>query len=331
MERLQTRYGELAGVVRFETWPDGTLKSCILDQPNTLMLPCGTLTPQYGDASVRRKYNRSLSFYESGALRSVSLESQTTVRTTLGDIPAELVTFYESGELHRVFPLNGQLSGYWTEQDEAALSKPLSFSFPFGRFTAHVIGLRFYKSGAVRSLTLWPGERVRIVTPAGEMPVHIGFSLYEGGQIRSAEPAEPALVHTRAGRFLAFDAGALGLNADRNSLAFDRQGRLTSLASTHTGVLARHKDGHTLRVAPVERVSPLDEDATIIEPITVSFTENAVRVKGETEHVFSQGEWKLEPYLRFRPDAAKCASALSCAGCGKCAAGCAARDAKRGA
>jgi hypothetical protein len=330
MEKLQTRYGELAGVVRLETWPDGTPKSCTLDQPNTLALPCGTLTPQYGDASVRRKYNRSLSFYESGALRSVSLEAQTAVRTPLGDIPAELVTFYESGEPHRVFPLNGQLSGYWTEQDEAALSKPLPFSFPFGRFTAHVIGLCFYKSGALRSLTLWPGEKVRIVTPAGEMPVHIGFSLYEDGQMR--RPSRPSLRWcTRAGRFLAFDAGAMGLNADRNSLAFDRQGRLTSLASTHTGVLARHKDGHIVRVAPAERFSPLDEDATIIEPITVSFTENAVRVKGETEHVFSQGEWQLEPYLRFRPDAAKCASALSCAGCGKCAAGCAARDAKRGA
>ena len=45
---------------------------------------------------------------------------------------AELVTFHADGSLRRVFPLNGKLSGYWTEADEGALAKAMELSTPLG-------------------------------------------------------------------------------------------------------------------------------------------------------------------------------------------------------
>ena len=42
---------------------------------------------------------------------------------------AEQVSFYESGALKRIFPLNGTLSGYWTQEDEAKLATPLTLVF----------------------------------------------------------------------------------------------------------------------------------------------------------------------------------------------------------
>jgi len=50
-------------------------------------------------------------FYDNGALRHLPLETPTEVLTPAGPMLAELVTFHKSGEVSRVFPLNGKLSG----------------------------------------------------------------------------------------------------------------------------------------------------------------------------------------------------------------------------
>jgi len=99
-----------------------------------------------------------LSFYKSGNIKSISLEQQTEISTPIGIFPAELVTFYEDGSINSLFPLNGQISGFWSEEEEGELAQKYHFSFPFGDFYAKIIGLRFYPDGRVRSLILWPNE-----------------------------------------------------------------------------------------------------------------------------------------------------------------------------
>ena len=88
----------------------------------------------------------------------------------LGAIPAELVTFYEDGQLDGVFPLNGHIGFGWTEAEELKLARPFTFSFSFGEVTAKIINVRFYPTGEVKSLTLWSGETVKLTTPAGIFP-----------------------------------------------------------------------------------------------------------------------------------------------------------------
>ena len=75
-------------------------------------------------------------FHESGRLKCLPLETQTIVATPAGDIPAEMLTFHPDGSLSRIFPLNGKLSGYWSQDDEAKLAAPLTMLTPVGVLTA---------------------------------------------------------------------------------------------------------------------------------------------------------------------------------------------------
>ncbi len=283
---LQTEYGEISGVVCAGYYADGSLYECRLNRKNVLHLSCGDLIPQYGEEDVRRKFIKSLSFYENRKIKSVALEAQTEIITPIGKFPAELVTFYESGEVKRVFPLNGKISGYWSEQDEKKLSFPFCFRFDFGMFSARVIGLHFYKSGRLKTLTLFPGEVIRLSTPAGEIPVRTGFSLYENGRIKSVEPAEPVCVTTKIGALTAFDENALGINADKNSLVFDEAGNPVSLFSFSDRITAVTEDGETDRLAPVRRRFGPDENAFITIPLKFEFFGGLLKITGEDEHVY---------------------------------------------
>ena len=140
MESIQTKYGVLNGISSVEFYPDGSLKECILSALNRLATPYGELIPQYETDGIRRKYVKSLSFHQNGNLKSISFQKATIISTPLGAFPAELVIFYPGGEIKRLFPLNGKLSGFWSEEDEYQLAQEIEFSFSFGFFKQKVIG-----------------------------------------------------------------------------------------------------------------------------------------------------------------------------------------------
>ncbi|WP_243684023.1 hypothetical protein [Methanosarcina barkeri] len=213
----------LKGITSFTTYDSGELKDCKLEEYNLIHTRYGDLVPQYGDLGFRRKQLAVLSFYKSGKVKNISLEQQTEISTPIGTFPAELVTFFEDGSINSLFPLNGQISGFWSEEEEGELAQKFHFSFPFGEFYAKIIGLRFYPDGRVRSLILWPNERIIIDTPAGKMPVRIGFKLFEDGSIESVEPAEPFPIETPIGSINAYDADALGIDADKTPCVLTKE------------------------------------------------------------------------------------------------------------
>lgn len=139
-------------------------------------------------------------------VNAVSLEEQQNILTPIGEFPAELVTFYDTGELKRIFPLDGKISGFGSEEDERTLHVPFSFSFDFSEFTALLSSLCFYRSRAIRSIPLFPGEVISVRTPlGGEIRVRNGFSLYESRRLESAEPAVPTPVLTPIGLITTYD------------------------------------------------------------------------------------------------------------------------------
>jgi hypothetical protein len=40
-----------------------------------------------------------------------------------------LITFYEDGSIESLFPLNGQISAFWSEEEEGALARKFDFTF----------------------------------------------------------------------------------------------------------------------------------------------------------------------------------------------------------
>jgi len=254
-----------------------------LSQKSLILTDAGELVPAYTETH-RRKNKYSVEFYPSGKIKKVALDEIQEVQTPLGGMPAELVMFFETGELKRVFPLDGKISGMWSENEEKALATPLSFELPFTKFTAIIGGIAFYQSGDIRSITLFPGETVKIVTNYGEIIARNGFSLYESGKLESLEPSAPVLIPTPLGEITAFDPNAIGINADINSLIFNEDGKAISLTTVHNRVTAQTADGRTLPFAPREVVNPLDDESIMTEGLKIAFDYGADTVK------FTEGE-----------------------------------------
>ncbi|MDR1765374.1 MAG: hypothetical protein LBR77_04675 [Lachnospiraceae bacterium] len=161
---IQLPTGVFAGVESFACYDDGRIQGVKLSERNMLLTHAGELVPAFTQ-TPRRKDKFSVEFYRDGMVKAVALEEMQEVITPIGEMPAELVTFFETGELRRVFPLDGKISGFWTEADERALNIPLSFELGFAAFRANISCLCFYQSGELESVTLYPGEEIEVAVP----------------------------------------------------------------------------------------------------------------------------------------------------------------------
>ncbi|MBG0789694.1 MAG: hypothetical protein H0S80_04260 [Desulfovibrionaceae bacterium] len=280
----------------------------------TITTRYGELIPQHTTDDLRKRDLYPVERHPSGGIKSVPLETQTNIETPAGIVPAELVSFHENGRLNRVFPLNGKLSGYWSQEDEAGLARPVTLNTPVGILTIRILSLGFFENGALRSITFWPEDTVSVSTPVGPVETRIGISFTPDGKIRSLEPARPTPVRTVAGEITAFDPDAVGVNGDVNSLEFDEDGGIVRVATTLTRLTAVSPDGGITTFAPCLRESLCSESEQETTPMTVRFGKDAVIVQtgpnrpGEriprAGHVFFAG-----PFL---PQLARPFSGLRC-------------------
>jgi hypothetical protein len=321
MNMLDTRYGTLSGISNFTSYPDGSLKSCILEAENRIQTPVGEIIPQYRTAEFgerQKKHRSSLDFFEGGQIKSAALDQPMPLQTPLGVFKAELVTFYGNGALNRLFPLNGLVDGYWSEKNEGERAELLDFDLPVGKFSAKIINLHFYPSGALKSLTLWPGERITIKTPVGRLPIRTGFSLYEDGSLRSVEPAVAVELNTPIGRVKAFDAETLGMNADLNSIQFSPSGLLNSVKTIHTGIQVFAGDKLKTTLEPLETASLIDIEEMRTVPMQIDFTEDTVEVVAAAKHRFDVSSHTFITFDRAKVIQESCSSCAGCKGDDSC-------------
>ncbi|CAA6694996.1 MULTISPECIES: hypothetical protein [unclassified Lentimonas] len=322
MNTLETKYGVLHGVTDIQKGKSGHVESCMLNRENRIQTPVGELIPQFRPDEFgerQKKYRSSLSFFDSGEIKSAALDLPLPIQTPLDEYKAELVTFYKSGGVNRLFPLNGKIDGYWSEKNEGELAERLEFELPLGRFMSKVIGIHFYESGALKSLTLWPGEKIVLKTPVGLMRVRTGFSLYEDGSLKTVEPAQPMRIDTSIGSVLAFDAEMVGMHADQNSVQFAPNGELLSLKTVHTGVRVQASDAAEVVMEPLETTSLIDMEEMRTVPMQIDFSADTVRIVGVTEQVFDRSGCTFSTFERSQVLRSACAS---CAGCSGAEASC---------
>jgi hypothetical protein len=280
MKHLETQYGPVAAIDPVERFEDGTLAACLPVAKTVLTTPAGSLVPQFSTDDARRKTVSLLSFHRNGMLRSIALEERTGIESPAGPVLAELATFHPNGALNRVFPLNGKLTAYWSQEDEAGLAEPLTLKTPIGRVTARVICLRFDPEGRLLGLTLFPGEAVEATTPLGPIRTRIGLSFYPNGALRSLEPDRPTPLSTPVGEVWAFDPDAVGVSGDENSLAFSPEGRLVRIATVQTAVTARFADGRSLEFRPALRESLCGDAEREPVPMVLEFDAERVHISG---------------------------------------------------
>jgi hypothetical protein len=246
-----------------------------LNEKNIIDTEYGKLIPAYTEDDARRKYNGSISCSNNGHLHSISLESMTDIMTPIGPVPAEHMIFYDTGEIKRIFPVNGKISGYWSEQDERRLCPLLKICHPLTTFKSRIINLTFYRSGNIKSITLWPNERIYVRSPVGKILVKNGFSLYENGTLRSLEPAKPVDLETPIGLIVAFDTTAIGINADNSSVTFDNTGKIASLKTDSIRVTIS-TDSSVTSISPKMERSMTSDDEWIVMPINIRFTPDGI-------------------------------------------------------
>lgn len=272
----------LSGVTSSTLHPNGAIHECTVNEPNVISTICGQLVPRYERPDARSKELKSVSFYDSGALRAISLNAQQEVDTPIGKFPAELVTFHPDGTVDAVFPLNGQLGFGWSESEEKSLAETYSFEFAFGTITAKIISLRFYETGEVKSLTLWPGEIVPLHTPVGEVRARTGITVYPSGKLASFEPAVPLDMPTPIGRVRAYDVNAVTVSADSNSVRFTEDGELTHIA-TSGDVIVRSAERGRVQISSRTRLALATDDPVKLS-IDISFDGDDVDIDNGREH-----------------------------------------------
>ncbi len=278
MQTIVTNYGTITCARQMELSPKGLPVSCTAIKPCPLETPLGTLIPQHTTDDLRKKEVQPVTFHADGTLKALPLETQTVVTTPAGDIPAELITFHKNGNINRIFPLNGKLSGYWAQEDEKGLAKPITLETPAGSIFASLISVCFHADGSLRSLTLWPGETVKAMAPTGVVSVRTGISFSPDGTIRSLEPAAPTLITTPAGDITAYDPDAVGVNGDANSLTFHDDGTVARVTTTLTRIKTVQQDGRVITFTPEYRDSLCGDEDREIMPMRVEFEGRTARI-----------------------------------------------------
>lgn len=315
MNAILTKYGSLKGVVSEEFYPNGSLKECTLDEKNEIKTNYGLLVPSYENDGLRRKYTRSLSFYDTGELKSISLQDQKLITTKIGNIPAELITFHKNGNIKRIFPLNGKISGYWTEEDEYNLAEEIKIDSPLGELKTRASAIQMYDNEDVKSISLWPKDTLNIKLPVGSIEVRYGVSFYSDGKVKSLEPNQPTLIETPIGSMMVYDTTALGIHGDRNSLSFYEDGRIKSLISATDQVDIIDKDGHKTTVKHTLKQNLFNLEVMDILPLSVEFFNDKVIFNKNKNSEFVIGENAF--IIKHKPlNVAKCGDCANCNACG---------------
>lgn len=287
MKQVNTKYGILRGISSIEYYSGGSVKECTLNTINKLKSPYGVLIPKYNYGISRSKNTVSVSFYENGNLKSIYLENQIKIKTSIGILPAEFITFYDNGDIKRLFPLNGKITAYWTEQDEYKMAEGIEFNLAIGKIKEKVISIYFYEGGNIKSITFWRKNSVIIRTPIGDAFARIGTAFYPDGKLKSFEPKKNMDVNTKIGVIRAFDTEALGIHGDSNSLVFSKEGEISSIVtSTDRIEVLNRKSGEKQVYRPLLKRSIIDENSMDIIPLRIEFQGDKVKFSNGFQHKF---------------------------------------------
>ena len=296
METIEIKYGTLNNAFLAGCYSTGECEEFRVEGESELDILGYKLIPSYEFPDVRRKEFPSVKVYRSGNIRSILLNESTAITTKVGVFEVEKITFYEDGPINRLFMLDGKLSGYWSEDDEYNLAKPCKFDFEFASFEAKVMTLHFYKTGEVKSITLWPKERVKLNVGDYNIIGKVGFSLYESGKLKSCEPFRPTTIKTPIGDIEAYDVNALGVHGDQNSINFYEDGKIKSLITSRNTITISTLDGEKIFHSPKKvRIYSNSEVMDTIS-LTIEFSEDKVIIDHEYEYSLVDNKFEIKSF-----------------------------------
>lgn len=315
MKTICTKYGDLKGATHIRYYPNGNIRDCVLSELNEFETAYGKFIPQYRDDSFRRKHVKPVIFHENGIIKNLPLQNKAEITTPAGVFPAELITWYDDGSINRIFPLDGKLTGFWEEKDEYELAEELKFNFSFGEITQKIIAVQFFKNSSdIKSITLWPKDKITILSPVGVAEARTGITLYPGGSLKSFEPGKPLQVDTPIGKITAYDRTAIGIHSDSNSLRFTKTGAIEHIVTSLEMVKITDKKGEEYTYQPHFQPSMFNLGVMELIPMSIQFDGKKVRFNNSSED-----EYDLED-CQFTVSQAEVRSLGGCSSCHECTA-----------
>ena len=296
MKTIKTKFGDLNDAFVAGYYSSGEVEEYKLEEESELNILGYKLIPSYEFPDVRRKEFPSVKVYKNGNIRSILLNESTPITTKIGIYEVEKITFYEEGQINRLFMLDGKLSGYWSEDDEYNLAKAYKFDFDFASFEAKAMSLHFYKTEELKSITLWPKERVKLKIGDYNIIGRIGFSLYKSGKIKSCEPFRPITINTPIGDIEAYDVNALGIHGDQNSLNFYEDGKIKSLITSRNTITIYTLKGDTIFHSPKKvRIYSNSEVMDTIS-LNIEFSEDKIVIDNEYEYSLLENRFEIKSF-----------------------------------
>lgn len=296
MKTIKTKYGDLNDVISVGYYITGEPEEYKLEKESELSILGYKLIPSYGFPEVRKKEFPSVKLYRNGNIKSIALNESNLITTKIGVFEAEKITFYEGGQINRLFLLDGKLSGYWSEDDEYNLAKVHKFDFDFASFETKVISLHFYETEELKSITLWPKERVKLNLGDYSVVSRIGISLYESGKIKSCEPFRPTTIKTPIGDIEAYDMNAIGIHGDENSLNFYEDGKVKSLITSRNSITVNTPEGDKVIHSP--KKVRIYSNSEVMDTITLAilFKDNKVIIDGKYEYDINETKFEVKNF-----------------------------------
>ncbi len=291
-------YHDLDEVAAVGYFDDGSPSEISIASENLIVSEYGMFIPQYCPWEDGRRYESVIRLHRNGKLKSFTMQHRAKVKTSIGTIECDAISFYDDGSLNRIFPLNGKLSGYWSEAMEYALAEDILVNNGNYSFSAKIISAAFYPSGNLKSVTLWPEERIILDTPAGKCQIRTGLSFYEDGRIKSFEPAVPVKVSTPIGIISAFNPDPDGICGDVNSLEFTPAGKVKKVSTVSEKVVVVGGE----EFLPGERRNLCFDTITDPVPLRIAFDDVHLFLGSQELFVYKLDDFSFEllPYRHQR-------------------------------
>lgn len=290
---------------------NGNIDTVIAGEKVTLETSVGSLIPRFTLDDEGRKKESPVKFYRSGELKSAPLENITEITTSAGTIKAELVTFYKSGALWRIFPLDGKITGFWTEENEYELAQILDIPTSLGAIAVKPIYLQFYETGELESVLFWPEERVTLNTSKGEYEIKKGICFHKNGAIKGFEPADEITVESSIGKLKVYDPDPNGILAESNSIGFTEDGSIHNIITSSSQINVIVDGTIDKSFGPKMVTSYCNENAFFISPLRITFEKESITFANDNEPpvtISADLRFKITPFVSLRP--------ISCVGCG---------------
>ena len=164
------------------------------------------------------------------------------------------------------------------------------------KFKAKVISIQLFNNGNIKSITLWPKEKIKINHNGKMINVRTGFSVYEDGRLKTCEPDNQVKISTPIGQIEAYDKNSIGIHGENNSLKFNKDGSVSSLTTSSNIIKIINKKGEAMIYSPKEVFLYANSEVKDLITVTLQFTDEEVIINGLYKYKIKENNFIIEQF-----------------------------------